>query len=348
MCMRKAGFLALEGSPGFFYDPVRNCECTVYVDDFVLVAQPSNEASIWKQLDGLIDFKDPPEQITRHLGVYHHISVSDDGVISPNTADAQTARAKSGGLSAATGSKAPARPGQRHKITTMHREGHRYLEAVVKKYMNETSVKSLPWVATPSIDDRIDEDSQQPGKQKATAASHLMSIMYLARLCRADLIVTVSFLARRMSKWTVNEDRRLKRLMSHIAHHLDLKLEHKLSTRDRPDAELVYSPDAELGGDIMTTKATGGFWLELRSKDGSRSWPICWQSKKASHTSTATADSETWSLVGSHELGLKREVIPILHQIEVSLGRLVMLRGLEDNTQCIAAIQRGYSPALRH
>ena len=37
-----------------------------------------------------------------------------------------------------------------------------------------------------------------------------------------------------------------------------------------------------------------------------------------------------------------------MHQMEVSLGRLVRLRGLEDNTQCIAAIQRGYSPALRH
>ena len=34
--------------------------------------------------------------------------------------------------------------------------------------------------------------------------------------------------------------------------------------------------------------------------------------------------------------------------MEVSLGRLVCLRGLEDNTQFIAAIQRGYSPALRH
>ena len=45
---------------------------------------------------------------------------------------------------------------------------------------------------------------------------------------------------------------------------------------------------------------------------------------------------------------MKREVIPLLHQMEVSLGRLVRLRGLEDNTQCIAAIQRGYSPALRH
>ena len=183
---------------------MRNSECTLYVDDFILVAQPSNEASIWKQLNGLIDFKDSPEPISRHLGVHHHMSYSGDG-----------------------------------KITTMHREGHRYLEAVVKKYMNETGVKALPWVATPSIDDRIDDESQKPGKQKATAASHLMSIMYIARLCRADLIVTVSFLARRMSKWTVNEDRRLRRLMSYVAHHLDLKLEHRLSSSDRRDAELV-------------------------------------------------------------------------------------------------------------
>ena len=65
-------------------------------------------------------------------------------------------------------------------------------------------------------------------------------------------------------------------------------------------------------------------------------------------TSAATADSETWSLVGSHELGLKSEVIPLLHQMEESLGRMVCLRGLEDNTQCIAAIQRGYSPSPRH
>ena len=230
-CMRKAGFLALEGSPGFFYDPVRDCECAVYVDDFVLVAKPSSEAGIWKQLEKLIDFKNPPEPISRHLGVYHHMSYSGDG-----------------------------------KITTMYRKCHRYLEAIVKKYMNETGVKALPWVATPSIDDRIDDESQQPGKQKATAASHLMSIMYIARLCRADLIVTVSFLARRMSKWTVNEDRRLKRLMSYVAHHLDLKLEHRPSSSDRRDAELVYSPDAELGGDIMTTKSTGGFWLEVRSR----------------------------------------------------------------------------------
>ena len=41
-------------------------------------------------------------------------------------------------------------------------------------------------------------------------------------------------------------------------------------------------------------------------------------------------------------------MIPILHQIEVSLGRPVKLVCKEDNTACIAAIKRGYSPALRY
>ena len=76
-------------------------------------------------------------------------------------------------------------------------------------------------------------------------------------------------------------DRRLKCLMSYIAHHLDSKLEHnyRLSTSDRLDAEPAYSPDEELGADIMTTKATGGFWLEVRSTDSKPSWPVSWQSK---------------------------------------------------------------------
>jgi hypothetical protein len=103
-----------------------------------------------------------------------------------------------------------------------------------------------------------------------------MSILYISRLCRADVIVTCSFLARRVSKWTVNEDRRLKRLVTYIFHHTDLALMHRSSTEDRSQAQLVYSPDADLGGDAMATKATGGFWLEVRSKDGQNSWPVTW------------------------------------------------------------------------
>ena len=41
-------------------------------------------------------------------------------------------------------------------------------------------------------------------------------------------------------------------------------------------------------------------------------------------------------------------MIPLLDQVETPLGRQVKLVGCEDNTQCIAAIKKGYSQALRY
>ena len=117
---------------------------------------------------------------------------------------------------------------------------------------------------------------------------------------------------------------------------------------DVKTAVLDYSCDAELGGDIYSAKSTGGMWLEIASQDGKRTWPVSWICKKASHTSGSTADSETTSLAGSNDIGLKREVIPILDHLEVSLNRSVKLVGKEDNTQAIAFVKRGYSPALRY
>ena len=134
--------------------------------------------------------------------------------------------------------------------------------------MEEIGVKDLAYAPSPSIEDKFDDASAFPGKQAKNAASHLMSILYVARLVRADVVTTTSFLARRVSKWTLNEDRRLKRVMQYIWHHLDLILQHALHPKDLPDAELLYFPDAELGGDALTTKATGGFWLELSSSVG--------------------------------------------------------------------------------
>ena len=110
----------------------------------------------------------------------------------------------------------------------------------------------------------------------------------------------------------------------------------ELKPSDRYGAFLDYSPDAELGGDPYSTKASGGYWLEISSPCGKRKWLVSFSCKKAGHTSGSTADSETWSLVGAHDCGCKREVIPILAQLEVSLNRKVKLAG------------KGYSPALRY
>ena len=71
-CMKQAGFLHVDGSPGFFYNPALDAEMAVYVDDVILIAPPKHEAGIWKSLEGLIEFKDPPVPVERYLGIYRH------------------------------------------------------------------------------------------------------------------------------------------------------------------------------------------------------------------------------------------------------------------------------------
>ena len=276
--MTKCGFVSLDGSPGFFYHPVLNAEVVVYVDDFILIAPPDVQEKIWRMLDEDCFFKDPPVDVDSFLGIYHKTITRPDGTIC---------------------------------MTTSAKE---YLCDAVKGYLKEAGKLQLAHVPSLSIDDRFDSASECPGVFAKTAASHLMKLLYVARLCRADILVTTTFLARRISRWSVNEDRRLHRLMAYCWHHAGKELVHELHPKDLKHAFLDYSPDAELGGDPYTTKASGGYWLELSSPCGTRKWPICISTKKATHSSGSTADSETWSLVGANDNGMKKEVIPILHQ----------------------------------
>eukprot|EP00972_Heterocapsa_arctica_P071263 10526320-Heterocapsa_arctica.AAC.1 len=45
---------------------------------------------------------------------------------------------------------------------------------------------------------------------------------------------------------------------------------------------------------------------------------------------------------------LKTEALPMLDPLSQALGRNVGLICLEDDTQCLAVVQKGYSAGLRH
>ena len=140
----------------------------VYVDDFVLIAPPNIEDEIWSELDKHILFKDPKEELNRFLGVYHHISYGKDGLM------------------------------------TMRREGIKYLMAVVKRYMQEAGIQSLAYAPSPSLDDKTDEANSAPGLFAASASSHLMSILYIARLCRGGRGYCHEFPRPACSAWQVD------------------------------------------------------------------------------------------------------------------------------------------------
>jgi hypothetical protein len=110
------------------------------------------------------------------------------------------------------------------------------------------------------------------------------------------------------------------------------------------DCKIVMSPDADLAGDMETARSTSGLWLEMRSEDGERCWPLAWRSKRQGSTASSTCEAEYISMATA----CKTEALPMVDLFSQALGRPVGLTCLEDNTQCIAAVRTGYSAALRH
>ena len=72
--------------------------------------------------------------------------------------------------------------------------------------------------------EQTDITETEPGKLASSAASVLMKCLYVARMCRFDLLRAVQGLARFMTKWTVRQDQELHQLMSYIHHSKSLKM----------------------------------------------------------------------------------------------------------------------------
>ena len=95
------------------------------------------------------------------------------------------------------------------------------------------------------------------------------------------------------------------------------------------------SPDADPAGDLESCKRTSDLWLELRSVDDRRCWPLAWRSKWQGSTASSTCEAEMISLATA----LKAEVLPIMELLEQALCRPVWLRCLEKNTQSFQAAE---------
>ena len=318
-------FVLVPGNPGTWKHKTLPATLNIYVDDFALTANDNDSRIIWRKLEQKISFKDPAEPIGRYLGAYYSTS----------------------------------RVG---KLTNCSTTMEEFFVDMVERYKKEVGVKSLPKVDTPYLDEDFDEHEES--KLKKSSASHLMKGMFGARIARPDSLPAICLLARRISKWTVSHDKMLRRRMSYLEHFSGLELTGCLSTDDLDVVELWFWPDADLGGDLSTTKSTSGFWLELSTPDGSRCWPLAWGCAKQSTTATSTCESETKTVIAGLEGeaftsetkadlasitgALKKTVIATLGMLEFCLGRPVKLVIQEDNSQCITAVKRGYSPALRY
>ena len=220
-----------------------------------------------------------------------------------------------------------------------------FLMDAVEKFRIEAAAGGPAKVRTSYLDgDFAAKGTEGPGLFAGSASSHLIKILFAARLCRPDLFVAITHLANKASAWQLCHDRALRRLFQYITHHADLGLVGCLDARDKESCVLAMSPDADLAGDLETTKSTSGLWIEMQSADGKRCWLIAWRSKRQGSTASSTCEAETISMATA----LKSEALPLLGLFGEALGRTVTLECREDNTQCISAAKSGYSAALRH
>ena len=183
------------------------------------------------------------------------------------------------------------------------------------------------------MEDFTPKGGEAPGAQASTASSHLMKVLFAARLCRPDLLVGITRLASKVSCWQQCHDRALRRMFCYIYHHADMELFGVISPSEVDTCEIVMSPDADLNGDMETTKSTSGLWVELRSADGLRSWPLAWRSMRQGSTAFTTPEAETISMA----TGLKSEGLPMQDLFSAALGRTVHLRrGKHHRDLCCA------------
>ena len=133
----------------------------------------------------------------------------------------------------------------------------------------------------------------------------LMKVLYAARLGRYDILRATCMLARRVSKWNEDCDRRLHRLMSYL--HCTNELVTTGYVGDDIDhCKIGLFCDADFAGDKTDSRSTSGIFLVIV---GPRTYfPITAVSKKQECVSLSTCESEMVSLA----LGIKSEGLPAM------------------------------------
>ena len=307
---RKHGFRPVPEWPSTFWHPERKVVLVVYVDDLVASGPEAATRQCLVDLRKDLVFA-KPEVIGKYLSCVHKFQKVD-----PTT-------------------------------TAVRLEMSDYLAKSVNEFKTEYGIK-YKHVPTLYIPERglpvVEAREAQEGRMGEMASHYLMCLLYGARLALPQLIVAVTRLAGRVSKWSAECDDRLIRLYDYAHDRIQDSIHGSLSTTDSQVAEIWAWPDADLAGDkLFSSKSTSGRFIEIVGANG-RGMPLHWATNKQTGTALSTSDAETVSLRDC----IKMEALAIQSFFSMVLGRPIVLRVMEDNTTCITAVDKGYSQAMRY
>jgi len=183
---------------------------------------------------------------------------------------------------------------------------------------------------------------EKPGLLQSVAASIVMKILWSARIARPDISRAVCSLARRISKWSTEDDRDLFYLVSYLNETADYYLVGQVGG-PADELKVVAYADADFSGD-KSCKSTSGAWVELSNADGSKTFPLGWSSKRQGSTARSTPEAE---LCAADAL-VHNSLLPLSLLWDIILQRTVSSTLMEDNSAALVVMKHGFSPSMRH
>ncbi|CAE7545185.1 RE1 [Symbiodinium sp. CCMP2592] len=278
---------------------------TLYVDDIILSGPEGAHDAFWSELQTHLEIE-PPTPVDRVLGRKHLFEKT------------------------ALGSK------MRHNMSD-------YAANACSLY-EELPGRSLKPAATPFVPEGslLATDWESKGALSPSASRILMKALWLARLSRPDLMKSISDLTRRVTKWSVADDKRLRRLMAYLKGAPDLSIVHEIGDSFEDLHLSCLYTDADHSGDVDHAQSTSGMILCLEGEHSY--WPFAWGSKKQTATSRSTTEAEMISLCA----GVFGDALPTQEFLEMLTGKETKLICHQDNSAVIAIVHAGYSPKLRH
>ena len=299
----KLGGVEFRNLPSVYHFPALGLVLCVYVDDLTLAGKMSLHEGFWSTLSKQVELE-PFAPLTRVLGRSHRfVFWQEKRALALETAD-------------------------------FAKQCVQLYESVADRTVKPQCTPHLDVSTLPVADD----DSR--GQLSDSAARILMKVLWLARLSRPDLLVAVTTLASHVCCWSVNDDRRVARMIGYIARSADYSI--IMSIHDPPsELRLALYCDSDFAGCIDTSRSTSGYVLAL---EGPASFALLsWSSRRQKVVSRSSTEAEFVSLSGA----LFNDAVPMLEVWEALIPD-IHLHIFEDNQACIAIVRKGFSAKLRH
>ena len=212
-----------------------------------------------------------------------------------------------------------------------------FLESCVEAYCKLAQVKpeTLKKSYTPFTELGIPKptlsEKEEPGRLQPIASKIIMKILFAARMARFDLLRATLSLASRVTKWSIERDVALHRLVSYIHHTKNQYLE-GLVGDPFEECQLWLFADADFAGE-HDSKSTSGVTMILVGP--STYYPLNAYSKKQTVTSMESMSSTEAEVVAANH-GVRAEGIPTLALFE----HLMLFKQAPDAAARLAAMPK--------